>query len=329
MRDEGVQVSVIVPVYNAGTTLERCVDSILHQSYVSFEVILVNDGSQDNSADICLRYSEKDDRIRVIHQENGGVSRARNTGLDIATGSYVTFIDSDDKIEAEYLKELMKWRDSDLVLCSSATFPDNRKTIFSDAVYNSVDDIGRCLSSTVVSGFTYPWGKLYRSSIIKREQLRFDCDLFSGEDTLFNNKYLLHINSLKVSSYEGYVYTHGRIGQLSSKWVTAGYLLDASTRINVTYSALENKYHVDLKFAKSDLIQFFLHRYISSLHNEGITSMAAKLKDICEHGLVHEIFYENYGNRKGKVQRMFDLLAQCKYYYLLVIFNKTIGRFFF
>lgn len=223
----------------------------------------------------------------------------------------------------------MKWRDSDLVLCSSATFPDNRKTIFSDAVYNSVDDIARCLSSTVISGFTYPWGKLYRNSIIKREQLRFDCDLFSGEDTLFNNKYLLYIHSITLSSYEGYIYTQGRTGQLSGRAVTSGYLLAASTQINATYSALENKYHVDLKFAKSDLIQFYLHRYISSLHNEGITSMAGKLKDICEHGLVHETFYENYRSRKGKVQLMFDFLARSKYYYLLAIFNKTVGRFFF
>ncbi|MGJ1387080.1 glycosyltransferase family 2 protein [Sphingobacterium spiritivorum] len=329
MREEPIQLSVIVPVYNAEKTLERCLNSILNQSYTGFELLLINDGSKDNSANICVRYAKMDERITVINKENGGVSSARNTGLDFAKGTYITFIDSDDKIECEYLERLMKFNGADLVLCSSITFPKNKKTIFEDAVYNSDYDIGTCLSKYIVAGFTYPWGKLYRKSIIKDQKLKFNSDLYIGEDTLFINQYLLHINSLKLTSYTGYIYTQGRKGQLSGKTITDKYLIDASACINASYTALENRFHIDLKFAKYDLIQFYLHRYISSLYNDRLVSMKIKLRNICEKAMVNEIFYENHGNRKGKVQRIFDFLARNKFYYPLAVFNRTVGRYFF
>ena len=329
MREEPIQLSVIVPVYNAEKTLARCLDSILNQSYTGFELLLINDGSKDSSANICGQYAKMDERITAIHTHNGGVSSARNTGLDFAKGAYITFIDSDDKIESEYLERLMKFCEADLVLCSSVTFPKNKKTIFQDAMYSAADDIGTCLSKYIVAGFTYPWGKLYRNSIIKDQKLKFDSNLYIGEDTLFINQYLLHVNSLKLSSYTGYIYTQGRKGQLSGKAITDTYLIDASTRINASYTALENRFHIDLKSAKFDLIQFYLHRYISSLYNEEMVSMKIKLRNICEKAMVNELFYENLGNRKGKVQRIFDFLARHRFYYSLVVFNRTVGRYFF
>ena len=101
-------ISVIVPVYNVEPYLRECIDSILSQTYRDFELILVDDGSPDNCGAICDEYAEKDTRIRVIHQENGGLSAARNAGLDIARGEYVTFVDSDDKVSSRYLECLYK-----------------------------------------------------------------------------------------------------------------------------------------------------------------------------------------------------------------------------
>lgn len=100
------EISVIVPVYQVEKYLTRCIESILAQSYADFELILVDDGSLDSSGDICERYAVSDGRIRVIHKENGGLSSARNTGLDSAIGKYVTFIDSDDVIHPQYLEVL-------------------------------------------------------------------------------------------------------------------------------------------------------------------------------------------------------------------------------
>ena len=97
------KVSIIVPIYNSETHLSRCIDSILAQTYSDFELILVNDGSIDNSGKICDEYAQKDSRIIVIHKENGGTSSARNIGLEKSHGEYITFVDSDDTIYPNYL----------------------------------------------------------------------------------------------------------------------------------------------------------------------------------------------------------------------------------
>jgi len=101
------QISVIVPVYKVEQYIHRCIDSILSQSFTDFELILVDDGSPDNCGKICDEYAQKDSRIRVFHKSNGGVSSARNLGLDNAKGEWIAFIDSDDFVENEYLEELL------------------------------------------------------------------------------------------------------------------------------------------------------------------------------------------------------------------------------
>ena len=101
------KISVIVPIYNTEKYLKRCFDSILSSTYENLEVILVDDGSPDNSGKICDEYAARDSRIRVIHKKNGGLSSARNAGLDIATGDYVTFVDSDDYIASDIYEKLV------------------------------------------------------------------------------------------------------------------------------------------------------------------------------------------------------------------------------
>ncbi len=98
-------ISIIVPVYNAEKTLNRCVDSILQQTFTDWELLLINDGSKDLSGEICDQYGAKDKRIRVFHKENGGVSSARNVGLDNAKGEWITFVDSDDLFMIIYLMQ--------------------------------------------------------------------------------------------------------------------------------------------------------------------------------------------------------------------------------
>ena len=101
-------ISVVVPVYNVEDVLHFCIDSILNQTYSDFELLLVDDGSTDKSGDICDQYARKDTRIRVFHKENGGVSSARNLGIDNANGEYICFIDSDDYVNSEFLDSLIK-----------------------------------------------------------------------------------------------------------------------------------------------------------------------------------------------------------------------------
>ena len=110
------KISVIIPVYNAEKYLYRCIDSVLAQTYQDFELLLIDDGSKDSSGAICDEYAAKDARVRVFHKENGGVSSARNVGLDHARGEWITFVDADDWISMDWLKEMMTHSDSDLVI---------------------------------------------------------------------------------------------------------------------------------------------------------------------------------------------------------------------
>lgn len=101
------KISIIVPVYNVEQYLENCINSVLNQSFRNFQLILVDDGSKDSSGEICDRFVQKDSRVKVIHKSNAGVSAARNAGIDIATGQFICFIDSDDWIESEYLQKIV------------------------------------------------------------------------------------------------------------------------------------------------------------------------------------------------------------------------------
>lgn len=120
-------ISVIVPVYNTEPYLERCMDSIVNQTYKNLEIILVNDGSEDKSGEICDRYEGEDERIKVIHRRNGGAGAARNRGLEAAGGSYVCFVDSDDYIALDMYEELLSGMEEgvDIVTCGTAIISDN------------------------------------------------------------------------------------------------------------------------------------------------------------------------------------------------------------
>ncbi|MCF0156053.1 MAG: glycosyltransferase, partial [Veillonella sp.] len=116
------KISVIVPIYNVEPYIHQCVDSIINQTYKDLEIILVDDGSPDNCGKICDEYAAKDDRVKVIHRPNGGLSAARNSGLDVATGEYIAFVDSDDYIACNMYSDMMEFmlkHKLDIVVCSS------------------------------------------------------------------------------------------------------------------------------------------------------------------------------------------------------------------
>ena len=206
-----IAISIIVPVYKVERYLPRCIDSILGQTYTNFELILVDDGTPDRSGIICDRYAEKDSRIKVIHKENGGVSTARNAGIDAAKGEWITFIDSDDWVAEDYLEVLytplkeydcdltvgaLEWR-SIFVSSSShaARFIDVEKadsTEILDAI-NRTEFYGPCL-------------KLFKSSIIKNNEVRFPEKVLVAEDAIFVNSYLKHCKKMYLTGRVIYFY---------------------------------------------------------------------------------------------------------------------------
>lgn len=187
-------VTVIVPVFNLKKTLKKCVDSVLSQTYSDLEIILVDDGSTDSSEKLCDTYPVADSRVSVLHVENGGVASARNHGIKIAKGEYITFIDSDDHIEPDYLEKLVAAMDGDdciLSMCNSYEFKngDLKKRIFSTKEKCSVKEYFEVAYYYRAEGGTC-WGKLFRTADIKNmfrdfnycEDVFFIFDYLAGRD---------------------------------------------------------------------------------------------------------------------------------------------------
>ncbi len=182
-------ISVIIPVYNMELYLERCLDSIINNTYRNLEVICIDDGSKDNSLEILRRYEAADPRIIVIAKENGGVSSARNAGLDRMTGDFVTFIDSDDFVHPQYIERLafaQHETGADLVIGGVLSVTDNDLPIDMKPVEY---DASQCWKADCVTVFkthhlgAFCWGRLIGKYLIK--EIRFPLDYDYSEDTLF------------------------------------------------------------------------------------------------------------------------------------------------
>lgn len=194
------KVSIVVPVYRAETSIKKCVDSIVAQTFSDFELILVDDGSPDGSGAICDAYALSDSRVICIHKENGGVSSARNAGLDKAKGEYVVFVDSDDYVHRDYVKFLYECR-QDLVVCGVECRNNSEEVLFSvclpEGCYKNKNDIPFA-ELYQKNAFYSPYCKLFRTDIIKENRIYFPSDISWGEDGMFVADYIAHIGSLRT-----------------------------------------------------------------------------------------------------------------------------------
>ena len=217
-------ISIIIPVYNVAPYLEECVMSIIQQDMTDWECILVDDGSTDGSGEICNELAKLDNRISVIHQENKGVSAARNMGIEAAKGKYCTFIDSDDWVEKDYLTQLMDETTNGKIslVASGLTHEyDNRKKqkfsfpnrdvikFDSEHIKSFIDHIGLLYG---------PMAKIYELSIILENGILYPNDYSLGEDLIFNFEYLNHIDHIVGIPYNGYHYRHHDGDTLTKKF---------------------------------------------------------------------------------------------------------------
>lgn len=167
------KISVIVPIYNVEKYLARCVDSIVNQTYKNLEIILVDDGSPDRCPQMCDDYAEKDSRIKVVHKKNGGLSDARNAGIAVATGEYISFIDSDDYVSDDFfecLLDAMNKENSDIAECSVVKlYEDNRFDEFSDDLSVKTYDTQDAMSALIAENpfHQHVWNKLYKTELVK------------------------------------------------------------------------------------------------------------------------------------------------------------------
>lgn len=200
--------SVIIPIFNAETFLDKCIKSICNQTYRNLEIILIDDGSTDNSYFICEKYSKRDNRIKVIHKVNGGVSSARNLGLNIAHGEYITFVDSDDWIDSNMFETLCyQIENADFVVGGYTVVnkKDNTEIKFKDELLSFPKEV--CTNFDVLyikNFFNSPFSKIYKRSILGNQ--KFDTNVALGEDFLFNLEYLQKCQEVKTVSSVDYHY---------------------------------------------------------------------------------------------------------------------------
>lgn len=234
-------ITIVVPVYNVEKYLCRCVDSILNQTYKEFEIILVDDGSTDSSGEICDSYSEKSEKIRVIHKKNSGPSIARNTGIETAVGNYITYIDSDDVVHPDYLKELYELlvrNDAELSCCNFSFFSDEKEPDF---------ELDKTYQEFVLSGVDAMEGMLYgrfhgtsACAILMKTEMakanKFPPKKYH-EDDLISFKYFYSASKVAVTYEPMYFYfqrpgsiMHCKYGQIAiDELDAADYIVDVCT----------------------------------------------------------------------------------------------------
>lgn len=264
-------VSIIVPSYDCINSLKTCITSVLQQSHSNFEVILVDDGSSDGSGELCDRLAAEDERIQLIHKPNGGVSSARNAGIDVATGEYIAFCDSDDYLEPDYFASLLQTAESNPdcghIWCCFQTVTGYQKE---NAVpnYSAAEDIQRYTLQDYMTLHEMwldagPCNKLYRSDIIKSSGVRFPEDLSLGEDWLFNLAYIdaSENGRIAVITKPLYNYVRGNDESLDSKYRSD--LLDIYRRLNNACLTHLQKWEVsDAQMTKFFDSRFYLYERV-------------------------------------------------------------------
>ncbi|OLR62167.1 hypothetical protein BHF69_05405 [Anaerostipes sp. 992a] len=263
-------ISVIVPIFNSEKTLERCINSIKNSKYNDLEIILVDDGSTDRSGQICDELTANDNRIKVFHLKNGGVSKARNFGLEQASGSLVSFIDSDDYIKSDYfwqLKKTLSVGKCQLAMGTIANVNKGKKTIVyakeGQVNFERGSDEDRRLFLEWNKTFLLygPVNKLYRMEIIRENNICFPEDTSYGEDLLFNLLYLRCINDISYQHKPIYYYDHDNENSLSHKYRYN--LFENGLRINM---ALKNLF-IEKGFFFSKEEAFVYRRIFDDAYN--------------------------------------------------------------
>ena len=303
-------VSVIIPIYNCEKYLNECIFSVLEQTYKDFELILVDDGSTDNSLNICYEFAKKDSRIIVIHQENGGVSSARNKGLKNAKGEFITFVDSDDYVENDWLKMLLTAilaNNADVSICGIKF--DNKLRCLCENSSLTKDEL---LFELQKNGLLYSvFNKLYRR---KKLTVEFRSGLKFGEDLLFNLEYFRKINDIAVVSQALYFYRKDNVNS-----ATAGFREDKFDDILFLYKQTSDF----CKIISDECVRNKMQNRFAALH---VWDYLGNMQRFIEKGC--STYKEDYIYFKAVLSKVESKFFFRKGFNVLLSYDKRIAAYF-
>lgn len=238
--EEG-KITIIVPIYNTEKYIEKCINSIINQTYTNLEIILIDDGSTDNSGNICDNYALKDNRIKVVHKKNEGVSIARNIGIEKASGEYVGFVDSDDYIESTMYEVLIKdiiENQTDIAVCNCSV---NGNSKFEKNILNRHEMLDLILDKDKFRG--YVCNKIYKLKLLKN--LRFEENIHLCEDLLFNCNYIARSEKMSIIDRKLYNYVKRDDSAVNS-------FVEKHFSVIEAYQKIENIYE---KYSEKNLLK--------------------------------------------------------------------------
>lgn len=316
--------SVIVPVYGAEAYLKKNMMTLIEQLTPKCELILVDDGSKDKSGEICDMLAKVNSNIRVVHKVNGGVSSARNAGIDIALGKYITFIDSDDFVTWDYIKTILSLiKDPADIILFGATMLDGQKEInmrpylkdFHTLDRNELDYIYSLLFSCKSNE---PWDKIYKMSIIKKLNIRFPRDVNLGEDLIFTMSYIKCVQSAKMTSKSIYCHTinAGGLGQAKVSFDTLSF---HDLMFQKMLSTLDELCLEDIHYQEAcEAILQIVTNYCGKLSKQGYSN-ADIIAEIKKHDWYEKIMQRTYCTFKNKLRKY--IMHSGKYQFAALIFR--------
>ena len=262
------KVSVIVPVYNVEKYIDKCMESLLSQTYRNLEVLLVDDGSTDSSGEICDKYDSLDDRVKAFHKENGGVSSARNLGLEKATGEYITFVDPDDWIELDMYETMVASFEysMDAVFCGYWEDPENETGLTpilhqpeKQGLVTGDESLYQCLIGMGYGYFTAVWNKMFRADFLKRINIPFE-KYSIGEDELWLAKVVPQCRTVALINTPFYHWRQSVGSALRGvgnykKWYSA---LEAKSEVVNAVKDDAKLYALSIAKVYNDIFPFFL-----------------------------------------------------------------------
>lgn len=316
MLTEQYKLSIIIPIYNTKQYLGRCLDSILSQIDHRTEVILIDDGSTDGSGEVCETYAKKNINIKVIHQENRGVSVARNVGIDLSIGEWITFVDSDDILDKDYYKNISKYWDLDVdflmfnTLKLDASNQIIRDKKIEDLMVFERNDPGKMIRDSFLgktesigegyNSYRGPVGKLFRRSLIEKTNLRFDENVKIGEDMLFMLKLYDNFSMAKYIPVVNYIYWHN--GSSSTNRYKPEYEEIVATYVKAITPWLEEHPEYEIYHMNYRLNDIILYLKFDFFHKENSETDSEKRKRMKRIFSNYHIYYEK-AKKSGLIKK--------------------------